>query len=54
MISYPKDWMEKHRASQKPPYDLLAARMYSDVYTGRVFSSDETIVAGLEISEIAT
>jgi hypothetical protein len=47
MISYPKDWMEKHRASRKPPYDLLPP-VFSDVYTGRVLSNDEAIVAGLE------
>ncbi|MCA9071244.1 MAG: PQQ-binding-like beta-propeller repeat protein, partial [Planctomycetaceae bacterium] len=33
MVSYPKDWMEKHRANKKPPYRLLPP-VFSDVYTG--------------------
>jgi hypothetical protein len=44
MISYPKDWMEKHRANRKPPYKLLPP-VFSDVYTGRVLGADEPIVA---------
>lgn len=47
MISYPKDWMAIHRENRRPPYDLLPP-VYSDVYTGRVISADETAVADLE------
>ena len=48
MISYPKDWMAIHRDKRRPPYDLLPP-VYSDVYTGRIISPDEAIVAGLKI-----
>lgn len=46
MVSYPKDWMEKHLANKKPPYRLLPP-VFSDVYTGRVLSPKEPMVAGL-------
>lgn len=47
MVSYPKDWMEKHREGRKPPYDLLPP-VYSDVYTGRLISEKETLLEGLD------
>ncbi len=47
MVSYPKDWMEKHRTNQKPPYRLLPP-VYSDVYTGRVISAKEPVLDGLD------
>ncbi|MDP7019300.1 MAG: PQQ-binding-like beta-propeller repeat protein [Pirellulaceae bacterium] len=47
MISYPKDWMEKHRADRKPPYQLLPPA-FSDVYTGRLMGADEPTVARLK------
>ncbi len=40
MISYPKDWMARHREGRNVPYDLLP-RVLSDVYTGRVLSIEE-------------
>jgi outer membrane protein assembly factor BamB len=40
MISYPKDWMARHREGRKVPYDLLPP-VLSDVYTGRVLSDRE-------------
>lgn len=40
MISYPKDWMARHREGRKVPYDLLPP-VLSDVYTGRVLSEIE-------------
>jgi hypothetical protein len=40
MISYPKDWMARHREDRKVPYDLLPP-VLSDVYTGRVLSDEE-------------
>lgn len=50
MVSYPKNWMEKHRTNRKPPYDLLPP-VLSDVYTGRVIESGESIVAKLRFPE---
>ncbi len=50
MISYPKDWMARHRTKQKTPYKLLPA-VFSDVYSGRVLSTDESIVAALDYSK---
>ena len=47
MVSYPKDWMEKHRENKRPPYRLLPP-VFSDVYTGRVLSPKEPAVAGLD------
>lgn len=47
MVSYPKDWMEKHREGRMPPYDLLPP-LYSDVYTGRLISEKETLLEGLD------
>lgn len=40
MISYPKDWMARHREGRKNPYDLLPP-VLSDVYTGRVLTDEE-------------
>ncbi|QDU96082.1 outer membrane protein assembly factor BamB family protein [Lignipirellula cremea] len=47
MISYPKDWMERHRAQREPPYRLLPP-VFSDVYTGRILAADEPAVTQLE------
>ena len=41
MISYPKDWMARHREGRKVPYDLLPP-VLSDVFTGRVLTEGET------------
>ena len=40
MISYPKDWMARHREGKKTPYTLLPP-VLSDVYTGRVLAPKE-------------
>jgi hypothetical protein len=40
MISYPKDWMARHREGKQVPYTLLPP-VLSDVYTGRVLTSKE-------------
>ncbi len=40
MVSYPKDWMARHRDGVKTPYALLPP-VLSDVYTGRVLSEQE-------------
>ena len=42
MISYPKEWMEKHTDQRRPPYDL-APPVYSDAYTGRVLTEDDAL-----------
>jgi outer membrane protein assembly factor BamB len=47
MISYPKDWMAKHREGRDPPYTLLPP-VLSDVYTGRVLESGERLGADLK------
>jgi outer membrane protein assembly factor BamB len=50
MVSFPKDWMEKHLTGRQPPYKLLPA-VLSDVYTGRVLAADEAIAARVTVPE---
>ena len=45
MVSYPKDWMARHREGKAVPYTLLP-RVLSDVYTGRVLAPGERMAAG--------
>lgn len=50
MISYGKDWMARHRTNKKTPYTLLPP-VFSDVYSGRVLSAEESIVKSLDYSK---
>ncbi|MBP86695.1 MAG: hypothetical protein CMJ64_08265 [Planctomycetaceae bacterium] len=50
MISLPKDWMARHRKEREPPYKLLPP-VVSDVYTGRIVSPGEPLLAKIELPE---
>jgi len=50
MVSYPKDWMAKHREGKPTPYALLPP-VLSDVYTGRVLEHGERLRADVEFPQ---
>lgn len=50
MVSYPKDWMARHRDGKATPYALLP-RVLSDVYTGRVLAPGERMAARVDLPD---